>query len=67
MSEKIRIWADYYEADQSIHVFVNGYALTPEESTIPIAEKIAKAAGQSFLPIHTYKISGPPTHTHNKI
>jgi len=50
----IKVWVDYYERDDDVRVFVNGYALCREASTIEIARKLAKDAGQEHLDITTY-------------
>jgi hypothetical protein len=54
---------DYYEADDSVHVFVAGYAINKADATVHAAVAIAKAAGQAEVPITTYCKAGPPQRT----
>jgi len=62
MNETIKISVDYYEKDDQVITFVNGYAL--REQIPSVAYKLAKAAGQAHLPICTYPANGSvPIHT----
>jgi len=54
---------DHYEADDSVHVFINGYAINKAEATVHTAVAIAKAIGQDEVPLTTYCKVGPPRRT----
>lgn len=62
----INVWVDYYEKEDSVHVFVNGHALCKESSSLNIARAIAKDAGQEYIDVTTYPKDGgrPQTLKH---
>lgn len=63
--DKIRIWVDHYEYDNTDIVFINGHALKERHSAV--AYDLAKANGQKTLTINMYPVNGMPYKTENEV